>query len=233
MMRVHLSKRLLSVASHVHETGVVADVGCDHGFTSIYLATEENIKHVIAMDIGEGPLSRAKEHMKEYHAETKVSIRQSDGLEKLEAGEADTILISGMGGILMCRILEKDMHVVKSTKELVLSPQSDIPMVRKCLHRIGFRIDEEDMVYDQGKYYVIIHAVPGSERYEDEVFYRYGKCLIMEKNPVFLEYIKLRKKQTEKIIGSMEEKKLSSEGEERLELLRQEGEQLEQILREV
>ena len=108
---IKLSKRLQTVAHQVECGGVAADIGCDHGFTSIYLIEQGLAKHVIAMDINEGPLERAKEHIREYGMEEDIETRLSDGTAKLTPGEADTLLISGMGGALICKILSDSPEV--------------------------------------------------------------------------------------------------------------------------
>ena len=161
-----LSKRLQHVADMVSSGGVVADIGCDHGFTSIYLVKHQKVKSAIAMDINKGPLERAKEHVNLSGFEGQIDIRLSDGLEKLSIGEADTILISGMGGALIKNILFRHKEIVIHSKELVLSPQSEIFLVRKALHELGFQIQKEEMVFEQGKFYVIMRGVPGRENYE-------------------------------------------------------------------
>ena len=89
--------------------------------------------------------------MLSYGVEEHMELRLSDGLQMLDADEADTLLISGMGGALICQILEAKEEVTKSAKELVLSPQSEIFLVRKCLHCMGFCIAHEEMLLDQGK----------------------------------------------------------------------------------
>ena len=95
---MQLSKRLETVAGMVQSGGVVADVGCDHGFTSIFLVKKDLAKKAVAMDINPGPIERAREHIAQYEMEDRIETRLSDGLDGLTAGEADTILISGMGG---------------------------------------------------------------------------------------------------------------------------------------
>lgn len=184
-----LSKRLQCVVGCVQSGGVVADIGCDHGFTAIELVKSGRASGAVAMDIKEGPLSRAREHIGQHGLTGKIACRLSDGASALTAGEADTILISGMGGALICRILRDSIPVISAAEELVLSPQSEIHLVRRELHNLGFRIAAERMVFDMGKYYVVIRAVPGEERYGEEEEYLYGKCLIDGRSEVFAEYM--------------------------------------------
>ena len=92
----------------------MADVGTDHGFVPIRLMETGTVRHVVAMDVRKGPLSRAAEHVREYHMEDRIETRLSDGLQELKAGEADTVIIAGMGGELMLRILRDGAHMYDS-----------------------------------------------------------------------------------------------------------------------
>ena len=134
---VKLSNRLLSVASFVTEGNVLADVGTDHGYIPIYLMQEGRIERAIAMDINAGPLERAKEHITQYGLETYIETRLSDGVAALTPGEADSILIAGMGGGLVLHILEEGETVCRQAKELILQPQSEIERVRVWLYNAG------------------------------------------------------------------------------------------------
>lgn len=200
-----LSKRLQAVANQVQSGGVVADIGCDHGFTLIYLLLEKKASAGIAMDIHDGPLQRVREHVKEHGLEGQIQIRKSDGTGNLQTGEADTIVISGIGGALMERILRERTEVTQSVGELVLSPQSEIYKVRHALHDLDFRIVSEDMVFDMGKYYTILRCERGEEHYSSEVEYTYGKCLIADRNPVFIRFLQKEKNKMETLLGSMPE----------------------------
>ena len=157
------SERLKCIASNVKSGGIVADIGCDHAFTSIYLVEEKLARGAVAMDINKEPLKRAWQHIKEAGMEEYISVRLSDGARELKKGEADTILISGMGGALITDILKQSIDIIKYAEELVLSPQSEIYIVRHFLHDNGFKIVSEDMVKEQGKFYVVIRAVPGCQ----------------------------------------------------------------------
>lgn len=223
---MQLSKRLQMVADQVLSGGVLADIGCDHGFTSIYLVSNSRVRKAIAMDVREGPLGRAAEHVAESGLQEQIKLRLSDGLEQLQPGEADTILISGMGGALMEQILRAHPEVTKAARELVLSPQSEVYRIRTCLHELGFRIAGEDMVQDMGKYYVVLRAVPGTEHYLQAVEYTYGRDLIRQKHPVFRQYMEAEKCRVANILAQFP---LGSDAE-RLEQLRQEADAIDLVL---
>lgn len=188
---MQLSRRLKAVADTVTIGNRVADVGCDHAYISIYLIKNNIAPHVIAMDVNKGPLERANENINNHGYGKRIYTRLSDGLEKLEPGEADTILIAGMGGALMIKILEEGMEAVRKSTELILQPQSEIYLVRKHLHQIGFFINKEQMIKEDGKYYIIIKAEPSlkAESYDQEVFYQYGKLLLEQREPLMKEYL--------------------------------------------
>lgn len=200
---MRISKRLQAVVNQVHSQGVVADIGCDHGFTLISLVSEKKASAGIAMDIHDGPLQRVREHVTEHGLSEQIQIRKSDGTGNLRAGEADTIVISGIGGALMERILRERIWVTQSASELVLSPQSEIYKVRHALHDLDFRIVSEDMVFDMGKYYTILRCERGEEHYSSEVEYTYGKRLIADKHPVFIQYLHREKSKIEAVLADL------------------------------
>lgn len=223
---MQLSKRLQMVAAQVLSGGVLADIGCDHGFTSIYLVSRGQVRKAIAMDVREGPLGRAAEHVVESGLQEKIELRLSDGTDQLQPGEADTILISGMGGALMEQILRARPEVTKTAQELVLSPQSEVYRIRTCLHELGFRIAREDMVQDMGKYYVALRAVPGTEHYSQTLEYTYGRDLIQQKHPVFQQYMQAERRRVAAILSQFP----VGSDVERLEELRQEAEAIDLVL---
>ena len=204
---MQLSKRLQTVADTVTKGNSVADIGCDHAYIAIYLIEEAIAPKVIAMDINKGPLKRANENIRSKGYENSIETRLSNGLEKLNKEEVDTVLMAGIGGVLMIRILEEGREVLAHSKELVLSPQSEIAQVRKYLHDNHFAITEEKMVLDEGKYYVVIKAaqVVQSEKYDREVFYQYGKLLIENKEPVLWDYLKREEKLNLDIMDKLKE----------------------------
>lgn len=187
---MHLSKRLLALTSFVTPGSRLADIGTDHGYVPIYLVENGIIPSAIAMDINEGPLKKAQEHIIEHQLEGKITTRLSDGLDKLKSHEADTVLIAGMGGALMARIIENNMHTLETVSELILQPQSEIAQFRHFLHDSGFKIVQEHMLIDDGKFYVIIKVHHGQEHYDREVDYIYGRLLLEARDDVLYQLIK-------------------------------------------
>ena len=108
MKEVQISRRLKTVAGLVGLDMVLADVGCDHGYIPIYLMQKRQIPKAIAMDVNEGPLLRAKEHIQEWGLEEYIETRLSDGVKALQPGEVQSIVIAGMGGPLMEKIIRED-----------------------------------------------------------------------------------------------------------------------------
>lgn len=137
---------------------VIADIGCDHGFTSITLVKSGAYKKALAMDVRTGPLERAVKNIREAGLADHIETRLSDGFEKLKPGEADASVITGMGGELIESILTAYPDTVKKLDKLILSPQSEAERVRRTIRKLGFGITDEDALYDDGKYYEIIVA---------------------------------------------------------------------------
>ncbi len=157
---IHLSKRLQTVVSLVTPGHTVADVGCDHAHTGIYLVQAGISPRVVAMDLRPGPLEKAKENVLAEGVTETIDLRLSDGLEALKEGETDTVLISGMGGPLILTILEKELSKAKAAKELILSPQSDLEGFKEGLSGLGFGVTKTLIVKDD-KFYFVFKAVYG------------------------------------------------------------------------
>ncbi|MDO4616744.1 MAG: class I SAM-dependent methyltransferase [Lachnospiraceae bacterium] len=158
-----LSKRMQSVADRVSSGLILADVGCDHGYLSIWLCQTGRIPSAIAMDVNEGPLLRARQNVELYGLQDRISFRLSDGLTELKSHEVQSVAIAGMGGMLIIRILKARPDLLEEISELILEPQSDAEGVRSFLGEIGFVIVDEDLVLEDGKFYPVIKAVSESD----------------------------------------------------------------------
>lgn len=229
---MNLSKRLEMNVSLVPQGARVADIGCDHGYASIWLVRHGISEKVIALDVNRGPIERAKEHIRQAGLEKQIECRLSDGTEKLSPGEADTLMLAGMGGPLMIRILEAGNGVLEKADTLVLQPQSEIGEVRRFLFRHGFQITKEKACVEDGKYYFAICArrsgYSGDETFRHDWEYRYGTYLIQHRDPVLWEYLQ---KERDTCLSIMKKLELSSKNVERRTELENMLEDIEQCLR--
>lgn len=221
---MQISERLRAASDLVSQGRRLADVGTDHGYVPIFLVLENRIPSAVAMDINQGPLERARLHIRQYNLEEQIETRLSDGLSALLPGEADSILIAGMGGMLTVRILANGKEALRKAEELILQPQSDIREVRLFLKKNGYRIDRENIVEEDGKFYPMMHAVraekkerlsgPACAEKEDvqsaadepgiipdleELGLRYGPKLLGQRHPVLLRYLEREQAQLETI----------------------------------
>lgn len=184
-----LSERLRQIAEYVENGSVIADIGTDHAHIPIYLVLKGVIKEAIAMDINSGPLEKARENIMQYECADKIELRLSNGFDALKENQADTAIIAGMGGRLIIDILTRGQKVASSINNFILSPHTDIPLVRKYLQENGYTITNENMVYDEEKYYTIINAVHGKMGVYTEEQLIYGKYLLESRNPVLKDYL--------------------------------------------
>ena len=219
-----ISKRLQAVAALVSYP-VVADIGTDHGYVPIYLHKIGKLQKGFACDVRKGPLDKARENILLYHAQDFIETRLGSGLVPLQPGEAETAVIAGMGGMLTIRILEDSPEVVATLKELILAPQLDVDQVRRYLHSIGFIIETEQMVKEDGKYYNVMRCIPGEEKYHSEIDYLYGKRLLLEKEPLLKELLE----NEERRYRQVEEKLQSSDTQTAQERLVQVQERLKHM----
>ncbi len=206
---MELTKRLQAVADMVTAGNRVADIGCDHGYVSIYLSEQHISPRIIAMDVNAGPLKKAKEHIKQHGLLPYIETRLSDGTARLLPEEVETLLCAGMGGKLMIRIMEEGKTVIPHLKEIILQPQSEIHLVRQYMRKIGFAIVAEKMVYEEGKYYPMMRAVPDSRLnycnkiVEDSlltIYDKYGRLLLESRDPVLRSFLQKRSQDVARLV---------------------------------
>jgi tRNA (adenine22-N1)-methyltransferase len=219
-----------AVAAMVTPGGVLADVGTDHGYVPIALLQRQKIRGAIAMDINRGPLTRAQENIAAAHLEDYIETRLSDGLAAAQPGEADSILIAGMGGEMILHILSEGQEVCEAAGELILQPQSDIRKVREYLRENKYKIVDEDMVCEDGKYYPMIRAIKVEE---DDTWEKmservktacdiYGPLLLRNGNPVLRRFLVRQHRQLTQILQSLSIQKKSEAIQRRIEELQEE-----------
>lgn len=163
-----LGPRLALCAALVREGSPLCDVGTDHAYLPIWLLKTGKIPRALACDVNPGPLEAARRDGEKYQVGPGLSFRQSDGLREVFPQEAEDIVIAGMGGELILRIVEETPWLKDGQKRLVLQPMSSVPELRIGLRKLGFVVLQEEAVMDGGKVYSAFAAqyqgVPGEER---------------------------------------------------------------------
>ncbi|QGG47792.1 tRNA (adenine(22)-N(1))-methyltransferase [Heliorestis convoluta] len=160
-----LSMRLARLAELVPASTVLADVGTDHAYLPVSLVKSGKIDRAIAIDVHQGPAEAARQHVKAFHVEDKIEVRVGDGLEPLQAGEVETVVIAGMGGGTIQKILQEGASAgkVETIERMVLQPLEGAASLRKWLLDQGWVIVEEDLIEDNKRIYEVIVAEQGSE----------------------------------------------------------------------
>ena len=221
-----LSRRMRDVAEMVEQGKSVCEVGCDHGYISIYPIQSGRSPHVTAMDVREGPLLRAGKHVAKYGVEDYITLRLSNGLSAYRTGEAKELICAGMGGRLMLRILEEFPEKTADFQALILQPQSEIPFFRRRMGQLGYRAVKEALVREEDKFYPIMGMVKADAAAEPEVLGGYsqeellGPLLMAERPPELMQYIDREIRMREEIMEKLHEK--DKAGTERSRLRRKE-----------
>ncbi len=236
--KVVLSKRLHSLVDMVTRGKSVVDVGCDHGFVSIYLVQNGISPKVLAMDVRKGPLSRAQEHIAEFGLGDYIETRLSDGLLEFREGETQSLVCAGMGGKLMMKILAESEKKAKALDELILQPQSDLPAFRRFLKAEGYLTLDENILCEEGKYYFLFKVRYEKERLQrvcsekderDVLYEKYGKLLLERKHPVLRQYLEYMAETARQIEENLKDGQ-GERAQERILEIRQEKEDLQAAL---
>lgn len=197
-----LTNRLQLIYDIIPKCNTIADIGTDHGYIPIFCVLNGIAKNALAMDINEGPLERAKINIEKYNVSDKVHTRLSNGLEGLACGEADVIVIAGMGGPLIAEILEKGKNVITDDTTLIIQPMIAPKELREYLYGSGFEITEEYVCREQDKFYNIFKVKKGEfEPTPRDLFI--GRNLKQNSPEVFNEYVEYKIKIAQKILKGL------------------------------
>ncbi|MBO5938124.1 MAG: SAM-dependent methyltransferase [Clostridia bacterium] len=156
-----LSKRLRCAANFVRQGAYIADVGTDHAYLPIVLLAEGRICGGVASDINEGPIERARVNIREQGMSELLNAKQCDGLSDLRDDHPEDILILGMGGELIARILSDAPWTKTPSIRLILQPMTHPEVLRTFLLREGYSIVDEVLVKDEKIYQIICAEYTG------------------------------------------------------------------------
>ena len=202
MKNININKRLKKISAYLLDSKKIIDIGCDHALLGIYLCLNNSDISVIASDIKEKPLIKAKENISHFSLDSRIKTKLGDGLDTIE-NDVDTVVISGMGTMNIIKILE-NINNYPNISKLVLSPNNDFSLLREKIQDLNFEITKEEIVKDKNKYYLIIEFKKGNKKVNNF----FGKLDL--NNNINIDYYKYLYNKNIKIIeqlSSNEEKK--------------------------
>lgn len=189
MRMPQLDARLQAVAALFTPCETGADIGADHGKLSCHLLAQNICKKMIVTDISAESLSKAEKLLRKHGLEMRAEFCAGDGFSSLPQ-PVDCAAICGMGGRTISDILKNAKGKIFDA-DLVLSGQTEIPLIRETVQAIGYHISAEKIAYDAGRYYIIMLAKKGSIQYQEKEIY-FGPVLIREKPVLWENYLKWR-----------------------------------------
>lgn len=210
-----LTPRLQTIANHIPQNTICGDIGTDHAYIPIYIVENKISNKVIATDINKGPLAIANKQIRLSGLENHIETRLGDGLQPIKPYEVETIVIAGMGGLLIKEILDNSKEVTKSINTFILQPMIAQRELREYLIDNNFKIINEDLAQENQRIYEIIIAIQGIQEIKNDIFLDIGKPLIENRHPLLSSLIHLKKKELIKIIHQCEGKG-SANAEERI-----------------
>ena len=211
---IKLDPRLLTAAEMVRPGAVVADIGTDHAYLPVYLIQNGIAKFAVASDINKGPLERAKQSAEKYCVSDKMRFSLSDGLcgVQPEADGVTDIIICGMGGELIARIIGDSEYTRREEVRLILQPMSSAYELREYMASEGYEILDERLSRAAGKIYTCILArYDGKKREFTPVQLLLGEKNIEKREKFFEDYAMRHKVSLEKRIAGLRMGNLASD----------------------
>ncbi len=182
-----LSVRLKAIYDLIDKESKVADIGTDHGNLLFELAKNEIISYGIGVENKSGPYNIAKRNLQYFINNEKLQLSLSDGLNEVPS-MVDTVIIAGMGGELIAKIILDNMDKARCFNKLILQPNSKIYELRNKLSENNFEIIDELIVYENHKFYEIISTKynPNCLKLSTKELI-FGPKLLSHKTPIFVD----------------------------------------------
>ncbi len=190
MKTIKLTKRLSAIVRYVKSGSTVIDVGTDHGYIPVFLAQNGIADRMIASDVRRGPLRSAMKSAEEYGVSDKIEFVLADGLSGIGEFDADTVIIAGMGGETIIKILNAAPWTCHERVELILQPQSKLSELNVWLAGRGYAVTDGELVEDDGKLYVVLCATKGKTANDirrADAFV--NRALVEKRDPLLPKYV--------------------------------------------
>lgn len=163
-------KRLLTCAELV--TGdYPADIGTDHGYLPVYLVRTGRCSRALACDVAKKPLESARAHISAAGLDDRIETVLTDGLRGLDLSGVTDLIIAGMGGELISRILSEGE--LPRGIALVLQPMTKWDVLRRWLWENGWTVTREQACREGRFVYSVMQCRMGAPGYPCGLRYLY------------------------------------------------------------
>ena len=184
-----LDPRLAAIAALVRDGACCADIGTDHGYLIAWLAATGRIRFGYACDIHEKPLKKAAFTLSACGVTDKVKLLRCDGLSGLRQGEADDIVIAGMGGELIWSIIHTADWTRDRKLHFLLQPMTKPERLRQSLYRGGFEISREHAVISGDFPYTVMEVCYTGVPREIDIVFAYTGTLLHQNDEAAKSYL--------------------------------------------
>lgn len=192
---IKLTDRLQLIANEIEPGERVCDIGTDHGFLPIYLYEKGISPKIIMSDLSYPSLEKCRRNCEQNHPGTEFDLRLGSGIEVLEPGEVDTVVMAGMGGILISELMGVDYDLAHSFKKFILQPRSHVGRLRYWLLDNDFSVVKESLVRENRFIWPVLtvanfgRALPLNMD-ENDIEFEYPYTLLRYKNDLTEEYLR-------------------------------------------
>lgn len=186
---MQLDERLAAIAAFVPHGTAVADIGADHAYLAATLVMEGIAQRAVVGDLSAGACAAARRTVGAQRLTREIDVRQGDGLSVLLPGEAESIVVAGMGGALIAEILAGAPEILTDVQTLVLQPMNGTAKLRRWLYTNGWDIVDETLARAGGHLYEIIRAEHGVAALPDDALLHIGARLFAKRDPLLREHI--------------------------------------------
>ena len=205
-----LTERLKAIADNIENGERVADIGTDHGYLPLYLKEKNIVSHPIMADVSKGSLMKAQENCSRLFPKEDFDLRLGDGLEILDYGEVDTVVMAGIGGLLTIEIMDWDISKVYSFKKFILQPRNNMGALRRYLFEIGIEVEKIEVVPEDKRYCeILVCKVPDEFKGRrktgalDDISFEFPDVFLNNNDNYTKEYLKDRIRIEQKIIENI------------------------------
>lgn len=214
-----ISKRLATIAALVPPGCRLADIGTDHAYLPVYLVSDGLVTRAVAGEVNPGPFKAAGEALARVGLTGQISLRFGDGLTVLAAGEVDTVVIAGMGGLTIIDILTARPEVTGALRRLILQPMQAAAPLRRWLAENGWRLVAEALVEEDGRLYEVIAAEPGQAEEYEAILDEIGPLLWACRHPLLKKHLEALLEQAKRVAAEMAASKQAAASEKYREYL--------------